>query len=68
MKLITPAEAALPDVRLIIPRAKFNALPESVRELLAYFAVDVATGRYQMPGYRYADIEREVSHILEIRP
>jgi|GEM_PF-4686931 len=58
MERITVADAQLPEVKLIIPRAKFDALPAEIRDELNYFAVDEQTGRYLVPGYRFADWQK----------
>lgn len=63
-KLITKEEASLPDVKLTIPRDKFLALPQDIRDTLAYFEVNRDLGRYRVPGYRFREWENQLSHLL----
>ena len=50
---LTELEVNQPNVRLIIPRGKFEQLPAGIQKELAFF--EGAPGRYEVPGYRFAE-------------
>ncbi len=56
---LTPEELREPDVTLVIPYAKWDALPQAVRDTLRYWiGKDTGTAYvYTVPAYRVREFE-----------
>ena len=70
MTRLTSAELSAPDVTLIIPYAKWDALPQAVRDTL-HFWIGKDTGRafvYTVPAYRVREFEAMAGDEGEVQP